>query len=227
MKKKEFIGKRCFTSISFIAACLLMITMNGCGIVKINGSDIGSIAKSKTKVPNPNRCTDNTELELRFIDAISSQNRKILEACYEEGVNINGATCSCVVKTSVVLNSGAWGSVRICDSKPFFLEAIATGNSSVIKWFIEKGVEINQGYAIHEYEKTNFGYIRSIGKIPQIKSSIILTTLDVFLSSPYDPDILDLLLTKGVKVTETAKRVAKNVNDEELIKIFKKHNIEL
>jgi hypothetical protein len=115
-----------------------------------------------------------------------------------------------------------WGTMTIYESKPFFLEAIATGNSKIIKLFIDKGVEINQTYVVYDYEKGFSNYHTG-----NVKSAWPVTTLDAYFNTSIDHEILDLLLAKGAKITPIVKIKARQSEDEEIIKILEKYGVEL
>jgi hypothetical protein len=196
-----------FLKIALIS--LIAISVTSCGLTSLSDN---------IYVPRP--CTDNTDLERSFLEAIAEQNPKKVESCINAGVNINGASCS-HKRVNTAAGQGMWGKMTIYESKPFFLEAIETGSAKIIKIFIDKGVEINQKYVIYEYAKDFGGHHTG-----NIKSALAVTTLDACFNSIIDYEILDLLLAKGAKITSNVETKAKQMADEEINKILKKYETE-
>jgi hypothetical protein len=169
---------------------------------------------------------ENTELENNFFQAINEQNLKKMKECLDSGVNINGKKYDCK-KVDIASGMGMWRTGTICSEKPFFLEAIATSNPDVIKFFIDNEVEVNQMYYVYEWEKDFGGHYITSYKDADYKARYPMATIDELLNSVVNYEILDILLTKGMKVTPIAQIKVKQLNDPEILNIFQKHEITL
>ena len=180
-----------------------------------------SRTSSGNSFSNPHYCKENTDADILFSEAVRWKRLKTMNELVDAGVDINGKTCNCkVVNTSA--GQGKWRKIKICDEKPFFLEAMATNNIEVIQFFIEHGVIINQGYSIYEWEK-DFGNFHT----GNVKSALQITTLDELFRNSVSPEILELLLSKGAKVTPFVKYKTQKMNDSEILSILKKYGVEL
>ena len=117
--------------------CLMAIITTSCRL-SINGTPVYDLTSSGSKTgyySDPYSCKENTELETTFVKAIQEQNLKQIENCINQGVNINGKSCK---SESIVRDMGSnfWKRVTVYDEKPFFLEAIATGNYDIVEMFV-------------------------------------------------------------------------------------------
>ena len=210
INKKVSMKRKSVLKAKIVITCFIMILVTGCG----------STSSSTRSSSNPYSCKENTELENSFIVALREQNFNKLQSAIDAGVDVNGKICNCK-KVSVSMGSAQWGKMNICETKPFFIEAISLGNYKIVELFINNGVDVNQSYTIYDWGKDFGGHYNG-----KVKSSFTITTLEELFKYNYvDNKMLELLLSKGAKVTKVVELKAKQINDEEIFNIFKSHNI--
>jgi hypothetical protein len=178
------------------------------------------------KASSPYVWQENTELENIFFQAINEQNVIKMKACLDSGVNINGKKYDCQ-RVNIASGMGMWRSGVVCSEKPFFLEAITTSNPEVINVFIENEVNVNQMYYVYEWKKDFGGCYTTSYTDAEYKTADPVATIDELFNTIVNYEILDTLLTKGMKVTPASKIKIKRLNDPEILKIFQKHGITL
>jgi hypothetical protein len=177
---------------------------------------------SGNRYSDPHYCKENSEVEVKFVEAVRRKKLQKMNEFALAGVDVNGGTCKCEI-VNASAGQGKWRKINICEYKPFLFYAIATNNFEVIRFFVDHGVKVNQGYNIYEWEKDFGGFHTG-----NIKSSLQITTLDELFLSSVKPEILDLLLSKGAKATPFVKHKIQKLymNDNEILSILKKHGIE-
>ena len=93
------------------------------------------------------QCPKSSDLENLFLKSIKEKNIDMVKQCIDAGVNYNGAYCTDFQHLLQMNHVSKYVKYQSSSMKtPYIATVVATGDTSLIKLFIEKGVNLNTNY---------------------------------------------------------------------------------